>query len=42
MEGTKGAAPKKFTVRVYKYGNHLTPGRAEVSASGCGLHLLPG
>ena len=28
--------------RVYKYGNHLTPGLAEVSASGCGLHLLPG
>ena len=27
---------------VYKYSNHLTPGLAEVSASGCGLHLLPG
>ena len=27
---------------LYKYGNHLTPGLAEVSASGCGLHLLPG
>ncbi|WP_419162398.1 rRNA adenine N(6)-methyltransferase family protein [Candidatus Palauibacter sp.] len=24
----------------YKNGNHLTPGLAEVSASGCGLHLL--
>ena len=27
---------------MYKYGNHLTPGLAEVSASGCGLHLLSG
>lgn len=27
---------------LYKYGNHLTPGFAEVSASGCGPHLLPG
>ena len=27
---------------VYKYGNHLTPGLAEVRRSGCRLHLLPG
>ncbi len=35
-----GAAHMVFGV--YKYRNHLTPGLAEVSASGCGLHLLPG
>ena len=28
--------------KMYKYSNHLTPGLAEVSASGCRLHLLPG
>ena len=27
---------------LYKYGNHLTPGLAEVGASSCGLHLLLG
>ena len=36
-------AKRSFQVHgVYKHGNHLTPGLAEVSASGCGLHLLPG
>ena len=32
----------RLTPGLYKYSNHLTPGFAEVSASGCGLHLLLG
>ena len=31
-----------WSYRLYKYGIHLTPGLAEVSASGCRLHLLSG